>query len=102
MHKFVALYDLPVDSADFEDAYFGTHLPLVERVPGLERAEVTRVTRSFRGEPGFTLMAEMYFPDEPTLLAALKSDEWAAAGRNLGEIGGMGFVTMFTAQPATT
>jgi uncharacterized protein (TIGR02118 family) len=101
MHKFVALYDLPEDSADFEQAYFQTHLPLVEKVPGLDRAEVTRVTRAFRGEPGFSLMAEMYFRDDATLRSALESEEWAAAGRNLKEIGGLGFVTMFTAQPAS-
>jgi uncharacterized protein (TIGR02118 family) len=100
MHKFVALYDLPADSADFERAYFETHLPLIEKVPGLARAEVARVTESFRGAPGFSLMAEMYFPDEATLLSALDSAEWAAAGRNLKEIGGMGFATMFTARPA--
>jgi len=101
MHKFVALYDLPADSADFERAYFGSHLPLVEKVPGMDRAEVTRVAKTFRGAPGFSLMAEMYFQDGAALRSALRSDEWAAAGRNLEEIGGLGFVTMFTAQPAT-
>ena len=98
MQKFVAVYDLPADSEQFERDYEETHLPLVAAVPGLQRTEVSRVTKVVRGEPGFSLMAEMYFPDAATLRNALGSPEWAALGENLAQIGGLELATMFIAE----
>ena len=95
--KFVALYALPADPSEFLDEYFSTHLPLVAALPGLARTEVSRVSRVVRGEPGFSLMAEMYFDDREALRAALRSPEWAAAGENLALLGGVERSTMFMA-----
>ena len=80
--KLVALYKQPADPAAFDEAYFKTHVPLVEKLPGLQKAVITRFTRTLTGD-GFYLMAEMYFADEAALKAALKSPENAAAGQNL-------------------
>ncbi|HEX7976626.1 MAG TPA: EthD family reductase [Anaerolineales bacterium] len=77
--KLIALYKQPADPAAFDQAYFNTHLPLMNRVPGLRRTVITRFSRTLMGE-GFYLMAEMYFTD---LKAAMKSPEMAAAGDNL-------------------
>src|SRR5262244_3954980 len=80
--KLVAIYKQPSDTAAFEDKYFNTHLPLVRKVPGLKKIDITRFTRTIAGE-GFYLMAEMHFEDETALKAGMKSPEMAAAGENL-------------------
>jgi uncharacterized protein (TIGR02118 family) len=90
--KLVALFKQPADAAAFEEAYFGTHLPLIEKVPGLQKTAITRFTRSVLGE-GFYMMAEMYFTDEAALKAAMKSPEMAAAGENLNSFA-EGLVTL--------
>lgn len=82
MPKLIALYKQPADPAAFDKAYFETHLPLIKKVPGLQRAVVTRFTRSLTGN-SYYLMAEMYFPDEAALKAGMKSAEMAKAGENL-------------------
>lgn len=82
MSKLVALYKTPTDPAAFDKAYFETHLPLIEQVPGLQRSAVTRFTRSLVGD-GYYLMAELHFADEAALKAAMKSAEMARAGENL-------------------
>lgn len=81
--KLVALYKQPPDPAAFDDAYFNTHLPLIEKVPGIRKTQITRFTRTIAGGEGFYLMAEMHFEDEAALKAAMRSPEMAAAGENL-------------------
>lgn len=90
--KLVALYKQPPDPAAFDEAYFGTHIPLVEKVPGLQKTVITRFTRTVMGD-GFYLMAELHFADEQALKAAMKSPEMAAAGENLNSFAA-GLVTM--------
>lgn len=92
MSKLIALYKQPPDPADFEQKYFGTHLPLISKVPGLQRTVLTRVNRTLMGE-GYYLMAEMFFPDSDSLKAGLRSPEMAAAGENLYSFVG-GLVTL--------
>jgi uncharacterized protein (TIGR02118 family) len=50
MVKLVAMFQRPDDPEAFDQAYFGTHLPLNAKTPGLRRTEVTRVTGTPRGE----------------------------------------------------
>jgi uncharacterized protein (TIGR02118 family) len=80
--KIIALYKQPADPAAFDQAYFTIHLPLLDKVPGLQKTAVTRFTRSLSGE-AFYLMAEMYFSDKEALKAAMRSPEMASAGENL-------------------
>lgn len=90
--KLTALYKRPQDLEAFEKAYFNTHLPLISKVPGLERTVITRFNRTIMGE-GFYMMAEMYFSDAESLKAGMKSPEMAAAGENLNSFAG-GLVTL--------
>ena len=94
-----ALYRTPDDPADFEEKYFGTHVPLVERTPGLVENRVHRITRQVVGKPSYHLLAELVFESPEALRAALGSPEWAASGANLQEWGGMDLVTMFVGEP---
>ena len=90
--KLIALFKHPADMAAFEEAYFNTHLPLISKVPGLEKTVITRCTRTLMGE-GYYLMAEMYFRDAEALKAGMKSAEMAQAGENLNSFAG-GLVTL--------
>ena len=45
-------------------------------------------------------MAVMHFADGAAFKAAMGSPEWAAAGRNLAEIGGVELATMFVLEEA--
>ena len=83
MVKLVALYRKPADPAAFDQAYFETHVPLVQKIPKLRRVEVARITGAPRGEPEFYLMAEMYFDDKAAMDRATVSPENMAAGKNL-------------------
>ncbi|WNV82171.1 EthD family reductase [Umezawaea sp. Da 62-37] len=102
MIKCIALYKTPADVADFDEKYFATHLPIVEKTPGLLRAEVAKVDRvlvpGFLGDTGLHVIAEMYFESAAVMKAAFQSPEWHAAGANLSEIGGLELVAMFTAE----
>lgn len=95
--KLVALYKQPSDPTAFDQAYFQTHIPLIEKVPGLQKTMITRFTRTLMGE-GYYLMAEMYFTDEAALKAAMKSPEMAAAGENLDSFARDLYVLMFASE----
>jgi uncharacterized protein (TIGR02118 family) len=83
MVKLIAMFRKPVDVQAFDRAYFETHIPLVNKVPGLQRVEVSRITGGLGGEPDFYLIAELYFPDKETMDHAMASPENAEAGKNL-------------------
>ncbi len=83
MVKLVALYRKPADVEAFDRAYFETHIPLVNKIPGLQRVEVNRITGAPRGEPDFYLIAELYFSDKVAMDQGLSSPENQEAGKNL-------------------
>ena len=97
--SYFALYRTPADPADFEQHYFGSHVPLIEKTPGLLENRVHRVTRQFVGEPGYHLLAELVFESPEAMKQAFKSEEWKAGGADLASWGGLELVTMFSAEP---
>lgn len=62
--------------------YQNEHLPLVTKIPGLVRSEVTHLDHALLGE-GYFLMAELYFSDSDSLKAGMKSSENKAAAADL-------------------
>jgi len=87
--KLVALYAQPVDSEAFDKAYFETHVPLVEKMPGLRKCEVTKLKSNLMGtNMPYYMIAELTFDSSEALHAALSSPEGKAAGANL-----MGFAS---------
>jgi uncharacterized protein (TIGR02118 family) len=97
--SYFALYRTPEDPAAFEQHYFGSHVPLVERTPGLLENRVHRVTRQFVGEPAWFLLAELVFESPEAMRQAFRTEEWAASGADLQSWGAMELVTMFAAEP---
>ena len=82
MTKLVALYRTPPDKELFDKMYFEEHLPLVDKMPGLKKTEITRL-KSLGGEEKYYLQAEMYFDDIDALNASMASPEGKAAASNL-------------------
>ena len=83
MVKLVALYKKPTDVDAFEKHYTEVHTPLVQKMPGLKRLEVSRFFGSPGGEPKFYMMAELYFENKEALFAALQSEEGKAAAKDV-------------------
>ncbi len=99
MVKLIALYKKPSDTQAFDEHYNNTHTPLVKKMPGLKKLEVSRITSAIGGEAKFYLLAEMYFDNEDALNAAMASPEGKAAGKDLMDFAG-GLVQMMIAEVA--
>jgi uncharacterized protein (TIGR02118 family) len=85
--KLVVLYTRPDDSDAFDRHYFATHVPLVDRIPGLQRAETARfVAAADSGEQTYYRSAELYFADQGALEAAFGSDEGKATAADYQSI----------------
>jgi uncharacterized protein (TIGR02118 family) len=85
--KLVVLYTQPGDQEAFDRHYFDTHMPLVHKVPGLQRAETGRFTAAADGgEVTYYRCAELYFPDQETLSAAFQTEEGGAAAADYQQI----------------
>lgn len=82
MKKLIALYKTPSDKKTFLSHYEHIHMPLVRKIPGLQRAEVTMIEHTPMGDKGNFMMAEMVFKDE-TFKAAMASPENQACGADL-------------------
>ena len=85
--KLTVVYGTPEDKDTFEKHYADVHVPIVQRWPGLQRAEIARVTGGPMGSPSpYHWIAELYFADEAALNAALSSPAGAEAGKDFGAI----------------
>jgi uncharacterized protein (TIGR02118 family) len=85
--KLVAMYTQPADAAEFDRHYFGTHMPLVHAIPGLQRAETSKfVTAVDGGELSFYRVAELYFADQAALESALGTAESQATSADFLQI----------------
>lgn len=83
MVKLVALFKKPSDLTSFEEHYEKTHLPLISKMPGMKRIEISRVTGAPMSQPQFYRMAEMYFENQNALNTAVISPEGMAAAKDL-------------------
>ncbi len=99
--KLLALYKKPSDTEAFDEHYFKTHVPLVEKMPGLLDVTLQRIMGSPMGESPYYLLAEMTFDSMESLQAAMGSDEGRAAGKDLMGFAGQLVQMMFT-QPINT
>ncbi len=96
MVKLVAVYAPPDDVQAFENHYREVHTPLVGKMPGLKKLEVSRFFGAPQGDARYYMMAEMYFADKDTLFAALRSDDGKAAGKDLMGFAGKCVHMMFS------
>jgi uncharacterized protein (TIGR02118 family) len=84
--KFVILYTQPDDPEEFDQHFLGVHMPLVSKIPGLERAETARFVAAVDGEQTYYRQTELYFADSKALNAAFGSDEGKALAAHYDQI----------------
>jgi uncharacterized protein (TIGR02118 family) len=85
--KLVVFYTQPDDAEAFDKDYFDTHMPLVDAIPGLERAETGKFSTALDGgEKSFYRYAELYFADDAALSAGFGSAEGQATSAHYGTI----------------
>ena len=78
MVKIVVLYPPPADPAAFDSHYFGSHVPLVRKLPGLARLDAAHLKSGPDTPHPYYFLAELYFQDRDAMKTALKSPEMAA------------------------
>ncbi len=83
MVKLVAMYKTPSDIEMFEKHYFEKHMPLVDKIPGLIKSEVSKLKVLPGTESLYFMMAEMYYDDMDAFNAAMGSPEGKASARDL-------------------
>ena len=81
MYKTIVVYAHPAeaDRANFENHYFNVHMPLVQKVPGLVKAEVNRIDPQPDGSPApYYLITELSFDNKEEMAAAWATPEGKA------------------------
>ena len=85
--KLVVLYTQPDDPDAFDQHYLDVHVPLVMKIPGLERFEGARfVAAADGGEQTYFRIAELWFADQDAMQTALGSDESKATAADFQQI----------------
>jgi|SRR5690348_1824361 uncharacterized protein (TIGR02118 family) len=85
--KLVVLYTQPENPDEFERHYSEQHVPLVQKVPGLQQFDAGRlVAAADDGELSYYRIAELTFADQDALQAALASEEGKATAADFGAI----------------
>ena len=83
MATFVVLSPMPDDPEAWEEHYRTTHMPIVERWPGVQSVRVTRFSSTPRGTmPAYHVMAQIDFATDEEMAAALRSEAGAEAARD--------------------
>lgn len=74
MARLVVIYKIPKDAAAFDKHYFGTHVPLAKKIPGLRKYEVSHgPVATPAGPSGFHLVATLHFDDMTAIQKAFAS-----------------------------
>jgi uncharacterized protein (TIGR02118 family) len=85
--KLVVLYTRPDEPAAFDRLYADVHVPLVNKIPGLQRFEAGRIVAApDGGEQTYYRVAELYFADQTALETGLDSGEGEAAAADYQKI----------------
>ncbi len=96
MIKITVLYGHPTDAAAFEKYYAETHLPIVGKMSGFERAELTKFLDAPDGaEAEYYRMAEFWFANIDAMQASMGSPEGQATAADLANFA-TGGVKMLT------
>jgi uncharacterized protein (TIGR02118 family) len=96
MAKVFAIYKKPADAKAFDDYYYGTHVPLAKKIPGLRRYEVTQgPVMTPQGEAGLHLVATLTFDSMAAIQQALGSPEGMATANDLPNFAQAGVDLLF-------
>ena len=82
--KLLAMYARPEDEESFWAHYHDIHLPLIKKVPGLQKAVLNRVDANLMGGASpYFLIAELHFENQAAFDAGMASPENRSAGKDL-------------------
>lgn len=85
--KLVVMYTHPEDAEEFDRHYLGIHMPLVSKLPGLQRTDTGRVVTALDGgDQTYYRITNLYFADDAALGAAFGSEEGQATAADYGKI----------------
>ncbi len=84
MADLVVLYKTPTDPAAFDKYYYGTHIPLAKKLPGLRKYTVTKGPIATPAGPSpLHLIATLTFDNMAAIGAAFASPEGKAAAADV-------------------
>jgi uncharacterized protein (TIGR02118 family) len=83
MAKLIALYKKPANTQEFDERYFNGHIPLANKIPGLKKCEVAKITGSPAGESEYYMITELYFDSMEALKEGMSSPEGKAAAKDI-------------------
>ena len=96
MARMIAMYRKPADEAAFDAYYFGTHVPIAKKIPGLRSYEVNHGgVATPAGLSDFHLIAILTFDSIADIQAGLGSTEGQAAAADLGNFAQAGVDLLF-------
>jgi uncharacterized protein (TIGR02118 family) len=96
MAKLIVMYRTPADPAAFDARYFGTHVPIAKKIPGLRSYEVNDGgVGTPAGPAGFHLVAILTFDSMADIEAGMASPEGQAAAADLANFAQAGAELMF-------
>lgn len=79
MAQMVVIYKTPQDPAAFDAHYFGTHVPLAKKLPGLRKYEVSRGPIGMpAGKADVYMVGTLYFDDLAAIRQAFATPEGQA------------------------
>ena len=96
MHVLTVCYGHPADPAAFDAYYTSTHVPLAEKIPGMTSYTYRHCASLDGSQPPYHLIAELSWPSQEAMGAALGSPEAQAATGDVPNFA-TGGVTMFVA-----
>ena len=84
MAQLVVMYKTPKDPAAFDRYYFGTHVPLAKKIPGIRKYEVNRgPVMTPEGASAVHLTAIIHFDDLAAVQHAFASPEGQVAAADV-------------------
>jgi uncharacterized protein (TIGR02118 family) len=83
VHKLMLVFRKPDDIDRFEEIWSERFVGLAEKMPGIKRVTVSRVSGSPGGQTDLHLVHEFFFEDAASLAKAMASPEGQAAGKAL-------------------
>jgi len=97
MAMIIAMYKTPTDSAEFDRYYFGPHVKLAKKVPGLKGYRITRgPIMAMAGQQPYYLIAVLTFESMEAVQAALASKEGQAVAADLANFATGGVEVFFS------
>ena len=85
MAVLLAIYPKPADPDAFDRHYFGTHVPMAKKIPGLRSYEVSQgPVLTPQGESRYHLIGRLTFDSVEAIQQAFASPEGQAAAADLG------------------